>query len=340
MPLSGSRRTEALSGLPRRPRRWRIRLAWLISLLIHVVVVLLLLVTIRREEKPEQLPPPSAVTMLFDTGRKQGPTLPNPSLQATPPGAPAPPSPPVALPLPPVEPPPSPPPTRPAKPVPPPVAAPPPPVTTEPQPPAPSPPAAKPQPPPLPKMEPEPLPVPPPAQPGSVPKPPPIQPPASLPKPPKPPAFPAPMNYSFGTPLTASSSPGRLRSRPHIPGTIDMSLGPAARGAADNTPLSKHDKEAQGADWRNALSNWVAQHAYYPNEARRQGEEGDAEVRVVASPNGRVRTVELIGKSGSMWLDLALLALFRDQQLPPLPYGSKDALEFNFTMHYVLIRPR
>ena len=119
-----------------------------------------------------------------------------------------------------------------------------------------------------------------------------------------------------------------------------MSLGPASRGVADATPFSDRDEEAEGADWRNALSRWVADHAYYPDQARRDGEEGDAKVHVVAEPNGRVKMVELVGKSGSMWLDLALQALFRDQHLPPLPYGTKDPIDFNFTMHYVLIRPR
>ena len=125
---------------------------------------------------------------------------------------------------------------------------------------------------------------------------------------------------------------------PHIPGTIDMSLGPATRGAEDVTPFG--DKAAEGADWRNALSRWVAQHAYYPEQARRDGEEGDARVHVVAEPSGRVKLVELVGKSGSMWLDMALLSLFRDQQIPRLPYGTTEPVDFNFTMHYVLIRPR
>ncbi|MEA2733314.1 MAG: periplasmic protein TonB [Acetobacteraceae bacterium] len=119
-----------------------------------------------------------------------------------------------------------------------------------------------------------------------------------------------------------------------------MSLGPASRGAADATPFADRNEEAEGADWRNALSRWVADHAYYPEQARRDAEEGDAKVHVVAEPNGRVKMVELVGKSGSMWLDLALLALFRDQQIPALPYGTKEPIDFNFTMHYVLIRPR
>lgn len=117
-----------------------------------------------------------------------------------------------------------------------------------------------------------------------------------------------------------------------------MSLGPAARGTADPTPFSEHDADAAGADWRNALSRWVSEHAYYPEQARRDFEEGDAKVHVLADPDGRVKEVELIGKSGSMWLDLALQSLFRDQHIPPLPSGDHEPIEFNFTMHYVLIR--
>jgi protein TonB len=119
-----------------------------------------------------------------------------------------------------------------------------------------------------------------------------------------------------------------------------MSLGPASSSRSENGVGSAVPLDAAGADWRNALSRWVAQHAYYPEQARRDFEEGDAKVRVHMEPNGRVREVELIGKSGSMWLDLALLALFRDQRIPPLPSGEKDPIEFNFTMHYVLIRSR
>ena len=117
-----------------------------------------------------------------------------------------------------------------------------------------------------------------------------------------------------------------------------MSLGPASRGTADPTPFSERDEDAAGADWRNALSLWVAEHAYYPEQARHEFQEGDVKVHVVAQPNGRVKEVLLVRKSGSMWLDLALLALFRDQRIPPLPSGEKEPIEFDFTMHYVLIR--
>jgi protein TonB len=154
----------------------------------------------------------------------------------------------------------------------------------------------------------------------------------------KPSDFPAPMNFSFGKPLTPPAAPARPRSSPHIPGTIDMSLGPAAKGLADPTPYSDKDEGVEGADYRNLLSKWVSEHAYYPEQARREGEEGDAKVHVIAAPDGKVKLVELIGKSGSMWLDLALLSLFRDQRIPPYPSGGNEPIEFNFTMHYVLIR--
>ena len=108
MPLRGLRRMDSLAGRPPRRRPRRIRRAVLISLLIHVTIGILLLVTIRREEKEEQLPPASAVTMLFESGRKNGPTLPNPEEQTAPSSPPAPALPPsreVPLPTPPVPPP-------------------------------------------------------------------------------------------------------------------------------------------------------------------------------------------------------------------------------------------
>jgi len=143
------------------------------------------------------------------------------------------------------------------------------------------------------------------------------------------------MNFSFGTPIPRS----RAHPAPHRPGTIDLSLGspgPAKRGPADNTPQADIDGDNAGPDWRNALSLWVAQHAYYPEQARREHEDGDVKVHVVATAKGRVTTVELIGKSGSVWLDLALQALFRDANIPPLPAGDNEPIEFNFTMHYIL----
>ena len=63
------------------------------------------------------------------------------------------------------------------------------------------------------------------------------------------------MDFSFGKPLaSASPAASRPRSAPHIPGTIDMSLGPAAKGTANPTPYSDRDEGREGADYRNLLS--------------------------------------------------------------------------------------
>ena len=307
MPLTGLRRMDAFSGPAPRCRTRRLRLAALISLLIHLAIGFLLFGTIRHEDTPELLPPPAAVTMLFETGKRTGPTLPNPQPQAAPPLVAQPPAetlrgpalpPPAPLPF----------------------------VVQPPVPPEPTPPST------FQTVEPVPRPQ---SQPEASPSPRPAPKQAVAPKPPD---FPAPMNFSLGRPPAHPGFSARPQLKPHIPGTIDMSLGPAFKSILDPTPLSGRDAEIAGADWRNALSRWVAEHAYYPEQARRELEEGDAKVHVVAEPSGRVKDVELIGRSGSTWLDLALLALFRDQHIPRLPTGDNEPLEFNFTMHYILIR--
>lgn len=319
MPLKGLRRLDSLAGRPPRRRARRMRIAAVVSLLIHLAIAVLLLVTIPRGHKEEVLPPPAPVTMVFDAGRREGPTLPNPSLLTSPGRGPAtPPAEAAPLPTPPL-----PPPVPPAPPMPEaPTAAAPPPAeapAAEQQPPTPSqPPPPKPRPTPPPKTQPTPPPRP--------------------EKREAPLDFPAPMNFSFGNQRQAPKASPRQAARPHIPGTIDMSMGPAARGADNPTPYSDNDDSAAGTDWRNALSRWVAEHAYYPEQARRFGEEGDAMVHVIAKSDGTVKEVELIRKSGSMWLDIALVALFRDAHIPPFPAGGDEPLEFNFLMHYMLIR--
>jgi TonB family protein len=146
------------------------------------------------------------------------------------------------------------------------------------------------------------------------------------------------MNFSFGKPLGAPQSKTRPSAAARPPGSVDMSLGPARKGPANISPFADIDTDEGGPDWRNALAAWVAQHAYYPEQARALGEDGDVKVRVVAQHNGRVTEVELISKSGSMWLDLALQSMFRDARIPPLPTPGNEPIEFNFTMHYILRR--
>lgn len=298
------------------------RWALLISLLIHAAVFLALIPHLRHRPQEEWLPPPAEVTMQFETGNKTGPTTPTPSPS---PGISAPPlSPPIQAP---------------PAPVPPPA-----PVTpTPPLPPTPLPPAPVPSAPPpsaAPEAAPEPAPAPKPAEPAPIPKP--AAPKAiQRPAPPsKPSEFPMPERFSFGAPIPSARKPTTAPSRPHVPGTIDMTLGPTTRGVLNNTPRSQHDEDVEGADWRNAFAKWVADHAYYPELAIGRQEEGDAVVHVVVSPDGRVKSVELLHTSHSRSLDTAVQALFRDQRIPPLPPGTDDPSEFDFVMHYILILVR
>jgi protein TonB len=142
------------------------------------------------------------------------------------------------------------------------------------------------------------------------------------------------MNYSLGTPVR----PPAKHEPPRQANLAGLSMGPAAPGPMDATPFGEITGANVGPDWRNELSAWVHQHAYYPEQAIRNDESGDSTVVVVANPDGRVTSVELETKSGSPWLDMALMALFRDAKLPHLPPAETQPVTFHFTMRYILLR--
>ncbi|MSP03298.1 MAG: TonB family protein [Acetobacteraceae bacterium] len=123
------------------------------------------------------------------------------------------------------------------------------------------------------------------------------------------------------------------------PGKPRLSLGLPKRGAEDSSPFSLDTDAEVGPDWRNVLSEWVRDHAYYPRQAAALGQHGSTRVVVTTMPNGRVLSVEMERRSGSPWLDLALEGLFRGARLPPMPKSAGDQpVTFRFTMHYILIR--
>ena len=138
------------------------------------------------------------------------------------------------------------------------------------------------------------------------------------------------MNFSFGRPMSHPVAPA-----PRTHNTLDFSLAPRS-GPVNNTPFARVSGAEVGPDWRNLLSKWVHDHAYYPEQAAMNGEDGTAMVRVAANPDGHVTSVELRMRSGSVWLDMALQSLFRDAHLPPL--HEDEPIVFDFTMHYILIR--
>ena len=340
--------------------RRRIAGGFAISLLLHIAVLVALLPHLQRQSEPDLLPPPSTVSMVFEGGRPEGPTTPEPSLepgsssappapvggppgQAPPgqaePSQPPPPAPPIqempttqSAPEPSQPPPPTPaPPSQEA------LSSPPP--TPEPE--RPPPPVA----PPVPSTEPGPAEVTvPPPQPASPP--PPSPPPPSKPPPPvretvpplrhaapaqRPSDFPAPMDFSLGP---SDAKPGAP-----VPGKPLLSLNLPHRGPEDPSPYSLDTDAEVGPDWRNALSEWVSERSYYPQQAAEMSQEGTAKVLVTTWPDGRVVSVELERRSGSPWLDLALEGLFRGAKLPPMPRSAgEQPVSFHFTMHYIIVR--
>ena len=107
-------------------------------------------------------------------------------------------------------------------------------------------------------------------------------------------------------------------------------------------PSSEQGGDIQGAeqlgpDWGSELEAYVQEHARYPEQAVRNGEQGDSMVRVTVDSTGHVESVALEQRSGSVWLDTELLSIFRHARLPPFPAGTdQPGITFHFTMHYIL----
>ena len=94
-----------------------------------------------------------------------------------------------------------------------------------------------------------------------------------------------------------------------------------------------------GGDWIRLLHEWWDRHAYYPPQAAAQGEDGMTRVRMVVNRSGRVERVELETRSGSQWLDMGSLAIFRGAMLPPFPLSTpQERAELLLTINFILVR--
>ena len=131
-------------------------------------------------------------------------------------------------------------------------------------------------------------------------------------------------------------------------GGIDLALGPearASRGAVPRNPIAADgvDTRVEGADlggdWIRLLHEWWDRHAYYPPQAAAQGEDGTTQVRLVVNRSGKVEKVELKSRSGSQWLDVGSLAIFRNAMLPPFPLSTpQDRADLLLTINFILVR--
>ncbi|MDE2320235.1 MAG: energy transducer TonB, partial [Rhodospirillales bacterium] len=123
---------------------------------------------------------------------------------------------------------------------------------------------------------------------------------------------------------------------PQAPRGMNFSLPTSDAQAATASDFSV--KGDAGADWDAALTKWVQDHAYYPQAAAEQGQEGTATVEFTVDRNGHVTGLKLLDSAGSPFLDQAWEQLFSDNTLPRFPPDAKDShVEVRYTVHYVLV---
>jgi protein TonB len=326
-----------------------------VSLGLHLTILILLIVSIERRARQAQEEPPADYAMVFEGHSPERNSGPNPQQpHPTRPGSPAPtPTVPAIPPVPAAPPrtaalPPPPPPAPPAPEAPNPAPEPP-----HPSPPVPSPAAPSPSQamviPPLPPPQPRPAPLaphPPVPTPPTRPRPEAPRRQAETPTQKPESGFPSPLAFSLGVPgrnapqaapstrLAPASIPRQGR-----PGSIDLSFGDIPGGS--QTPSSSVQMEgvAVSTDWLAEVTAWWQKHSYYPPQAGLNGEDGDVTLHMHVDHDGRVTQLELIGKSGSQWLDLGALSIFRDAYLPPLPSDMPEAqIPFHVTIHFIIVR--
>ncbi|KAA5608119.1 energy transducer TonB [Rhodovastum atsumiense] len=355
--MTAARRHRRSATRSRHARRWRLPSWVVLSLLLHLAILIAILVHPQREVTlPQAAQPPSVDMVMVEPGSPDAAPSPTPEPNPTSPeagrnGVPAPP-----LPTP-----------SPPQPTPEPTPAPAPRAAVEPAP-------ASPPPPPAPAPRPAEIPAQPPAPPASAQAPseaeeplptPPIPPPEPAPMPqrqaalsvPRPPttaaprpspAFPQPMARSldFGSAAVLRAAPSAPASPPRMRG-MDLAIGPAARaskGAIPRNPtvangMVRVEGADLGDDWLRQLHEWWNRHSYYPPQAAAAGEDGTTRIRVVVNRSGRVEKVELEMRSGSQWLDLGSLAIFRNAMLPPFPLSTpQDRADLLLTLNFILVR--
>jgi protein TonB len=363
MPASAERLT-----LPIRRRDALGRMA-LLSLLLHLLLLLAFL-AMPRPPPLHEASAPASVEIMPDVGIAEGEKLPTPSYA---PAIVAPLEPPATEPPPPASAPAfaMPAPAMPTPPLPVPAATP---AATAPAapPPAPAPQAESPAPPPPPAPmpappaptdaavlpPPPPVPAPPPQAQAATPRPPPpaplartAPPPPARPMPGRP-ARPAPLPFTWGRNTFALPPPPNppapeRTARSH--GTLDLSVGPEALNSVGAPPRSTHGMDAEirvegadvGDDWIRRLHEWWDRHSFYPQEAVMNGEDGIIEIHLQIQRDGRVSAVDVVSSSGSRWLDMAGVSVFRDAHLRPFPLNTpQPQADVYVSLHYILVRVR
>ncbi|MGK7864608.1 TonB family protein [Falsiroseomonas sp. E2-1-a4] len=145
----------------------------------------------------------------------------------------------------------------------------------------------------------------------------------------------APGGVQLGQPARPAAPSGRPVAR-----GLDLSFDPRMVEGEASADANLRVTGAQvGADWRAAFRRWLDQNISYPMGALREGESGTVRVRVIAGPDGRVRSVRLTGPSGSPSLNFGTTFPFSGAQLPAFPPpAGPEGVTIDLTVNYILIR--
>ena len=115
---------------------------------------------------------------------------------------------------------------------------------------------------------------------------------------------------------------------------------PSVSATGSASPAAAAPQSTSGAidgTWRGALAAWVQSRKRYPDEARRQGTEGQVAVRFMIGRDGQVLAADIVRGSGSELLDQAALAMFRGARAPPFPVDmSQPQVTTTVTIRYRL----
>jgi protein TonB len=160
--------------------------------------------------------------------------------------------------------------------------------------------------------------------------------------------FPSPVARSLADLTAGTTTAPRPEPAPRLPpGSMNLAIGPVARTSKGAVPVNSATPKGMvriegadlGEDWERALQAWWDRHGFYPRQAAENGEDGTNRLRVELDRTGRVHSVELEMRSGSQWLDMGALAVFRDARLPPFPLATpQNEATLHLTISYILIR--
>lgn len=141
----------------------------------------------------------------------------------------------------------------------------------------------------------------------------------------------APLDLSHLPPIQLGEQGYRPRNR------LDFTPGPVP-----NAALGVPNLQVRGADdaddWQREFYRWLQDNLRYPRDAAEFGEQGLVGVRIITTPDGTVRRVELRTASRSITLNHYSQSVFRGAKLPAFKRPTSNEVEIDLRIRYNLIR--